>query len=148
MCRRKTFFLFVLFFLFSLSAFSQDGNSQVLGVGSSGFLEQSSPEDPSIMTDAQIIAELMDNLKKREISIAEREQSISTKEARLTEREKDLMTREAIFIERNNLLEMRREILDETANYWKNYKKDTLKDKIFIGVLSFLGGYVTRLARE
>ena len=138
----------MLFFLFSLSAFSQDGNTPVPGAGSSGLLEQSSPEDPSTMTDAQIIAELMDNLKKREISIAEREQSISTKEARLIEREKDWTQRNTILIEKNNLLEMRREILDETANYWKNYKKDTLKDKVFIGVLSFLGGYVTRLARE
>lgn len=95
------------------------------------------------MTDAEIIAELMTNLNAREASILEREKSIETKEARLTERETDLTTREANLTERNNLLTLRKELLDETATYWKNYKSDTLRDKLAIGGLSFVLGFAS-----
>ena len=109
-----------------------------------GPLSPSSPaKDPALMTDAEIIAELMDNLNAREKSIIEREKSIETREARLTARESDLTTREANLTERNNLLTLRKEILDETATYWKNYKSDTLQDKLAIGGVSFVLGFVS-----
>lgn len=148
MCAKKSFFLLFLFLLFSLSAFSQDGNTPALGEEFSVSSGPSLQEDPAEMTDAEIIAELMDNLKKRETSIIEKEQSISTREARLTARESDWTEREKNLEERNNLLTLREQVLVETENYWKNYKKDTLKDKILIGVISFAGGYVARVAQK
>lgn len=85
-------------------------------------------QSPAEMTDAEIIAELMSNLEKRETLIKE-------KEARLNEREQTLIEKEAI-------LEQRKQLSTETANFWKNYKKDTLESKIIIGSLSFLGGFL------
>jgi hypothetical protein len=85
------------------------------------------------MTDAEIIAELMESLKRREARIIERESLIAARESLLKERE-------SLLIERDNLLTMRSEILAETERYWKNYKSDTLRDKIFIGAASLAGG--------
>jgi uncharacterized protein (DUF3084 family) len=93
------------------------------------------------MTEAQIIAELMANLKKREASIIEKESLIQTRENRLTERETDLQTREANLTERNSILESRKLLLTETETYWKNYKRDTLKDKIILTGIGFVAGF-------
>ena len=93
------------------------------------------------MTDAEIVAELMSNLTEREKRIVEKENFNATREARLNERESELQTREANYQERNNLLTLRKQILDETENYWKNYKIDTLKNEVLIAIVSGVVGY-------
>ena len=94
------------------------------------------------MTDAEIIAELMESLKEREMQIVEREKSIETRETRLTERESDLATREKNLEERNSLLTLRSQILSESENYWKSYKRDTLRREVFLTLGSACLGYL------
>jgi hypothetical protein len=91
-------------------------------LASSLLLAQSSPS-PAGMTDAEIVAELMSNLEKREASIAKQEAQLKL-DRQLLENER------AIF-------ESRKQLQTETELYWKNYKKETLKSK----VLAFLGGF-------
>jgi hypothetical protein len=126
----------LLFFSFSLSALEPDGNLSQSAKQSSELSAPQSPEKKSAsqMTDAEIVAELMTALTKRE--------------ARIVERENELAKKEANWTERNNLLNLRKSILDESENYWKNYKSDTLKDKLLIAVVSFAGGYVLREVKE
>ena len=91
-------------------------------LASSLLLAQSSPS-PAGMTDAEIVAELMSNLEKRETLIAKQEAQLKL-DRQLLENER------AIF-------ESRKQLQTETENYWKSYKKETLKSK----VLAFLGGF-------
>lgn len=136
LCRLKlkSLFLLLLFLLLSSSVCSQDGKLPASEEGSSGSLEQYSQDDPATMTDAEIIAELMESLKRREARIIERESLIAERESLLKERE-------ALLTERDNLLTMRSEILAETESYWKNYKSDALKDKIVLFILGLGAGY-------
>ena len=140
MCESKQRFVFLslLFLSFSLSAFSLDGSSQASVAESSEPSLQYVPENPSEMTDAEIIAELMASLERREKSIEQRETSILTRETDLTARERSLT-------ERNGLLDLRSQILSESENYWKNYKSDTLKNEIIIGASAFGVGLIVGL---
>ena len=140
MCESKQRFVFLslLFLSLSLSVFSLDGSSQASEVESSEPSLQYVPANPSEMTDAEIIAELMASLERREKSIEQREASILTRKTDLTARERSLT-------ERNGLLDLRSRILSESENYWKNYKKDALKNEIIIGASSFGVGLIVGL---
>ena len=89
---------------------------------------------PSEMTDAQIIAELMSNLEKRETSITEQEAQLKLDKASL-EREKSLLAQDKTIFESRKLLQT------ETETYWKNSKSDSLKTDLAIGAISFLAGF-------
>jgi flagellar motility protein MotE (MotC chaperone) len=141
MCKRvpKALFCFLLLSAVSFSAISQEA----IISPSAGSLESSARSSSAeTMTDAEIIAELMESLKIRETQIAEREKSIQARETRLTERENDLATREKNWEERNSILTLRKQILDESENYWKNYKRDTLRREIFLTLASAGIGYL------
>ena len=127
--------------MFSLLAFSQAGKSQP-SAGQPSVSSVQASQDPAKMTDAQIIKELMENLNKREASIAERESLTARKESRLTERENDLILREANYQEKLSLLETRKQLLIETESYWKSYKSETFKDKAIAFGIGFAGGVV------
>jgi len=86
------------------------------------------------MTDAQIIAELMSNLEKRETSITEQEAQLKLDKASL-EREKSLLAQDKTIFESRKLLQT------ETETYWKNSKSDSLKTDLAIGAISFLAGF-------
>ena len=106
---------------------------------------QSSPS-PDGMTDAEIIAELMSNLEKREALIVEKEKSIETRQDRLTKREDALTQRETNLKERESILMQRSMLQAETETYWKNYKNDSARSRIVafaggVAVGFVLGGY-------
>ena len=137
MCISKQRLLFssLLFLSFSLSAFSLDGSSQALDAESSEQSLQSVQVNPSEMTEAEIIAELMASLERREKSIEQRESLIMKRESDLTAKEKALT-------ERNGLLDLRSQILSESENCLRNYRKDILKNEMLIGASSFGFGLI------
>jgi hypothetical protein len=87
-----------------------------------------SQSKPETMTDAEIIQELMSNLEKREASIKKQEE--------LLNRDRELLTQDQMIFEN------RKQLLTETEAYWKNYKKETLTDKIKIGAATFAAGFI------
>lgn len=119
----KLLSLALLFSLASLSVFGQAGKSPSPSEPPS----VSSSVKPSQMTDAEIIAELMSNLEKREAILKQDKETL--------EREKKILQDD------KNLFEKRKQLLTETENYWKNYKADTLKDKIIAGAVGFALGF-------
>jgi len=75
---------------------------------------------PEEMTDAEIVAELIENLEKREAILTERE-------ADLNRREELLQQKEQLLSERESALTQRLTWQSEIENYWKNYKSESEK---------------------
>lgn len=96
---------------------------------------QSSPS-PDGMTDAEIIAELMSNLEKREASIKEQEAQLKSDREALT-KDREALTRE------QKIFEDRKALQAETERYWKNYKKDRLRDRLIDFGVGFAAGFAT-----
>ena len=99
---------------------------------------QSSPS-PDGMTDAEIVAELMSNLEKREASIKEQEAQLKSDREALT-KDREALTRE------QKIFEDRKALQAETETYWKNYKNDSARSRIVafaggVAVGFVLGGY-------
>ena len=78
-----------------------------------------------VMSDEEIIKELLLNLAARESLLVERESLLRTKEALFLERESDLETREASLTERERTTLEWENSLTEIENSWKSYADAT-----------------------
>ena len=88
---------------------------------------------PAEMTEAEIIAELMDNLEKRESLIESQELELTERETRLTERK-------SLLEQRENTLNARQKLWTETEAYWKNYSDGMRRESRFNLIRGFAWG--------
>lgn len=95
-------------------------------VASSGLFSQ----EVSEMTDAEIIAELLTNLEKREGLLNESESLLKMRDAILTERKSALEKREISLDEREKLTQEWDNLLTEIEVSLKSYADDT-KRRVF-----------------